>query len=105
MRPPDMMKKADIRKLVLDAIRELNRQLPPDRPLLASSDTILMGEGGILDSFDLVNLWVMIEEGIVGRFEKNAFHRDITDSILRGSAAKSNRSSPGRLHFFQSLEH
>jgi acyl carrier protein len=81
-----MMKKADIRKLVLDAIGELNRQLPPDRPLLASLDTILMGEGGILDSLGLVNLLVMIEEGVERRF-------DAVISLIDASVDEQNDSA------------
>lgn len=47
------------------AIDEINKQLPTHAHLSKESTTILLGDGGILDSLGLINLIVCIEEKIV----------------------------------------
>lgn len=47
------------------AIDEINKQSPAHAQLSKESTTILLGDGGILDSLGLINLIVCIEEKIV----------------------------------------
>lgn len=52
----------DILEVVYAAIEEVNGQLPPDQQLAKGPDTILIGDGGTLDSLGLINLVSAIEE-------------------------------------------
>ena len=63
-----MDQKERIRNIVLEAIDELNEQLPSDRQLGNSNETALFGKSGAVDSFGLVNLLVAIEEKIDHEF-------------------------------------
>ena len=49
-------------EIVGACIRELARQLPEEQRIEALRDTVLMGDGGRLDSLGLVSLFVNIEE-------------------------------------------
>ena len=49
---------------IFKAIGEINEQLPPEQQLKKSSNTILYGKKGELDSLGLVNLLVVIEQNI-----------------------------------------
>jgi acyl carrier protein len=53
---------------IIEALEELNQQLPPEQQLPVSSDTPLFGHGGWLDSLGLVNLIVIVEERIFSKF-------------------------------------
>ena len=57
--------------IVYDAIEQLNEQLPAPRRLACAKDSVLLGRSGGLDSFDLVNLIVAVEEGICEVFGKH----------------------------------
>ncbi|SVB12976.1 uncharacterized protein METZ01_LOCUS165830 [marine metagenome] len=50
------------------AIDEVNEQLPEDRNLEKSLETVLLGSSGKLESVNLVNLLVAIEENIEETF-------------------------------------
>lgn len=63
-----MADKARIEKAVYAAIDEINMQLPPQKKLDKTHDTILMGDGGRLDSLGVVNLILMTEEMIEDEF-------------------------------------
>jgi acyl carrier protein len=49
-------------KIIYDAIDDVNLQLPKDKQIEKSSDTVLLGDGGKLDSLLLVLLVVQIEQ-------------------------------------------
>jgi acyl carrier protein len=51
-----------IAELVLNAIDELNGQLPPDQQIPSRLDVKLLGEDASLDSLGLVNLIVLVEQ-------------------------------------------
>jgi acyl carrier protein len=53
-----------IRRLVFSALEELNGQLAPERQIVHSDATGLVGARGGLDSLGLVNLVVLLEERI-----------------------------------------
>ncbi len=51
----------EVFKIIYDAIDEINLQLPPEKRVEKSNDTILFGPLGQLDSLSLLNLIVAIE--------------------------------------------
>ena len=63
-----MHQKERIRNIVLEAIDDLNEQLPSDRQVGNSNETALFGKFGAVDSFGLVNLLVAIEERVDHEF-------------------------------------
>ena len=70
------------------AIDEVNEQLPEDQNLEKSLETVLLGSSGKLESINLVNLLVAIEENIEETF-------DIPISIT-DERAVSEKNSPFR---------
>jgi acyl carrier protein len=70
------------------AIDEVNEQLPEDQNLEKSVETVLLGSSGKLESVNLVNLLVAIEENIEETF-------DIPISIT-DERAVSEKNSPFR---------
>lgn len=54
--------KNEILAAIYDVIREFNGQLPPDRRLVCAPETVLVGDGGVLDSLGLINLLVLLED-------------------------------------------
>ena len=58
------MEKNKIEKIIFESIKELNLQLPSERQLTTSMDTLLFGNGAKLDSLGLVTLLVIIEQNI-----------------------------------------
>ena len=59
-----MNEKDEIIKVIYVSMRELNYQLPQERKLIEALDTILVGEGGVLDSLGLITLLVNIEQAL-----------------------------------------
>ena len=57
-----------ILKGIYVAIDEINEQLPEDQNLEKSLETVLLGSSGKLESINLVNLLVAIEENIEETF-------------------------------------
>jgi len=57
-----------ILKGIYVAIDEINEQLPEDQNLEKSLETVLLGSSGKLESVNLVNLLVAIEENIEETF-------------------------------------
>jgi acyl carrier protein len=49
---------------VMEAIDELNLQLPKEENIKKSSDTVLLGDGGNLDSLRLISLITTVEQKI-----------------------------------------
>src|SRR5437773_12578381 len=54
----------NVQRIVDQAIDRLNELLDPENALVKSSDTILLGPDGKLDSMGFVNLVVALEEGL-----------------------------------------
>jgi acyl carrier protein len=75
-------------KAIYNAIDELNPQLKDGKRLEASEETILFGEGSRLDSLDLVNLIMAVEQHIAELSGE--------DVILASEAAMSRKRSPYR---------
>lgn len=53
---------------VTEAIDELNDQLPKEEKIQKSSDTVLLGDGGNLDSLRLISLVTTVEQKIEEKF-------------------------------------
>jgi len=83
-----MPTKERILRAIFTAVEDLNQQLPPEEQLEQSTDTVLLGKAGKLDSLGLVNLVVAVEEQV----EKD-FGVTIT---LADERALSQKSSPFR---------
>jgi acyl carrier protein len=73
---------------IYEAIDEVNALRPATQQLPKTPDTILMGEGGRLDSLGLVNLVVAAEQRL-----QDAFGARVT---LASDRAMSQRNSPFR---------
>ena len=58
-----------IRQTIFSAIDELNEQLPAGSKLVKSTETVLFGNDGSLDSLGLVNLIVITEQKLEEVFE------------------------------------
>lgn len=58
------MNRSNVREHILEALKELNQQLPPEEQFPVWPDTQLAGPEGLLDSLGLVNLIVLVEERI-----------------------------------------
>lgn len=73
---------------VYNAIEELNPQLQDGRQLSATEDGLIFGEGAPLDSLDLVNLVMAVEQHIM----------DLTgdELVLASESAMSRKRSPYR---------
>jgi len=71
---------------IYSAIEELNTQLTEGVEITQSEDVILFGEGTVLDSLNLVNLVMMVEQNIM--METGA------EVLLASEAAMSRKRSP-----------
>ena len=56
------MNKEDLAQTIYEAMEELNEQLPEESNLPKERETVLYGEGGLLDSMGFINLLVILEE-------------------------------------------
>ena len=54
----------NIQNLIINAVQEINEQLPQEQQLGQSTKTVLFGKDGKLDSLGLVTLLVIIEQNI-----------------------------------------
>ncbi len=70
-------------EIVSACISGLASQLPEDQCIEASNDTVLVGEGGRLDSLGLVNLLVSIEERLS---EDLGLQLDLLDIAMIGES-------------------
>ena len=52
----------EVRAIVLEALKAVNEQRPAASRFASSDDTLLYGAGGVLDSLDLVNLVIELEQ-------------------------------------------
>ena len=64
-----MIDEAEVIKVIYGCIAELNDQRPQDGKLIAARDTILVGDGGGLDSLSLITLMVAIEQSLATRHQ------------------------------------
>ncbi len=73
---------------IFNAIDEFNPQLKPELQLQKAPDALIYGEGAPLDSLNLVNLIMLVEQHIM----------DLTgvDIVLASEAAMSRKRSPYR---------
>ena len=81
-----MSKNDRIKLVIMNSIEEINRQLENEDQLEKSPNTILFGNGGVLDSLGLVNFIVIVEQNI-----ENEFDATIT---LADERAMSQKHSP-----------
>jgi len=63
-----MPEASEIHAIIFEAIDELNAQRESDRQVAKAPETVLFGRGAGLDSLDLVNLIVSVEEKLADRF-------------------------------------
>ena len=77
-----------IKTVIMNSIEEINRQLENEDQLEKSTNTVLFGENGKLDSLGLINLVVAVEQNIEDEF-------DITIT-LADERAMSQETSPFR---------
>jgi acyl carrier protein len=63
-----MTDSGSVRAIVLDALQSLSRQRPDGNRFAVSDDTVVYGAGGVLDSLDLVNLVIELEQRVEERF-------------------------------------
>ena len=61
--------KQKIQEIIFDAVEELNEQLEKENQLPKSTDTVLFGKEGMLDSLGLVTLLVAIEQRLEDEFD------------------------------------
>jgi len=64
-----MKNRKTIENLIINAVKEINEQLPQEQQLAKSTKTVLFGKDGKLDSLGLVNLLVIIEQNIEDEFD------------------------------------
>lgn len=64
-----MSNKEKIIDAIYAAVDEINQQLPQEKQLDKTCDTVLFGKSGKLDSLGLVNLIVATEQKIEDEFE------------------------------------
>lgn len=57
--------------LVAEALAEVNELLPPGQSVSEAAHTVLIGEGGALDSVGLVNLIVAIEARVEQQYGRS----------------------------------
>jgi hypothetical protein len=50
--------------LIFEVIDEVNGQLPPDSRLEKAPETVVVGEGGVLDSLGVTNFLITLEEKV-----------------------------------------
>ncbi len=58
-----------IKIVIMNSIEEINRQLENEHQLEKSTNTVLYGEDGKLDSLGLINLVVAVEQNIEDEFD------------------------------------
>lgn len=72
--------------LIFNVVDEINQQLPKNNQLKKSTDTILFGKSGVLDSLGLVNFIVSTEQKVEEEFG--------TTISLTDEKAMSQKNSP-----------
>lgn len=85
-----------ILKAIYSAIDEINNQLPTAQQLAKRENTIILGEGGTLDSLGTIQLLVTIEEHIATSVGGNV---DLMDGNLLSLQDGSLQSIDSLTHF------
>ena len=85
---PDVDMRVKVAKALFSALDEINEQLPKNRHLEKSLETVLFGKSGRLDSLGLVHLIVTVEQKISEDFEVTI--------TLADEKAVSQKNSPFR---------
>lgn len=75
-------------KAIFNAIEEINPQLEAGRQLTQSEDALIYGEGAPLDSLNLVNVIMLVEQHIMDLSGE--------ELVLASEAAMSRKRSPYR---------
>jgi len=70
----------EVLAVIYECIDEVNRMLPTNSKLTKTVETVLAGDGGILDSLSLINLLVSLEEALKLKFSIECFLLD--ESLL-----------------------
>ncbi|MBT6439581.1 MAG: hypothetical protein HOK72_07720 [Flavobacteriales bacterium] len=70
----------EVLEVVYECIDEVNRMLPAKSKLDKTMETVLVGDGGSLDSLSLINLLVGLEEALKLKFGIECFLLD--ESLL-----------------------
>ena len=83
-----MVEQKEIIKIIYEAVDEINLELDDGKKIDKSHNTSLYGGSGILDSFELVNFVVLLEEKI-----DDELHKIIS---LTDEKAISQKNSPFR---------
>ena len=96
--PENLFSKGGVAQTVSESVAHLNAMLPSDRRISDSLDTILIGEGGSLDSLSLVNLAVDLEQRLSKQWGISV---DILESL---SDEANNIITIGQLTKFLELE-
>jgi acyl carrier protein len=78
-----MLLNEQVFEVVSACIVELARQLPEEQRIEALRDTVLVGDGGRLDSLSLVSLFVSIEERLS---EDLGLQFDLLDIVMAGES-------------------
>ncbi len=63
--------KEKIQEIILNSIKEFNKEKAKDEVLEISNDTVLLDVNGKLDSLDFVTLIVILEDNIFDKLGKN----------------------------------
>jgi len=74
-----MENQEELLKTIYICIDELNQQLPAEGKLVKAPATILVGEGGILDSLGLISFLVNTEQAIT---ERHALIAPLLDELM-----------------------
>ncbi len=82
------MVKRKIKQVIIDTIEEINRLIQKDHQLEKSTETVLFGNNGKLDSLGLINLLVTVEQNIEDEFDINL--------TIADERAMSQKQSPFR---------
>ena len=82
-----MVSRETVRNVVFNAIDEMNELLPKGRKINKNLEEVILGKGG-LDSLDLINFLVAVEEKVEGQF-------GITISLLNENAVEDMKSHEG----------
>src|SRR5690348_1042826 len=59
-----------ISRTVYRALEEINATQPPEQLLALTPDTVLLGDGGVLDSTGIINLLVAVEDSFSTEFRR-----------------------------------
>ena len=66
-----LIMKEKIQEIILDSIKEFNKEKAKDEVLEISNDTTLLDVNGKLDSLDFITLIVIIENNVFDKLGKN----------------------------------